>query len=74
VYLAWKDHDLELAEAKQRRIAVVSQRIVGQLGISGVKAACDFNGYYGGRARSPLLAVSAQEKAEIETLLASIRN
>jgi 4-hydroxy-2-oxoglutarate aldolase len=74
VYLAWKDHDMELAEAKQRRIATVSQRIVGELGISGVKAACDFNGYYGGRARSPLLAVSAQEKSEIETLLASIRN
>jgi dihydrodipicolinate synthase/N-acetylneuraminate lyase len=74
VYLAWKDHDMELAEAKQQRIATVSQRIVGELGISGVKAACDLNGYYGGRARSPLLAVSAQEKSEIETLLASIRN
>jgi dihydrodipicolinate synthase/N-acetylneuraminate lyase len=74
VYLAWKDHDLELAEAKQQRIAAVSQRIVGQLGISGVKAACDFNGYFGGRARSPLLPVTAREKAEIEELLASIRN
>ena len=74
VYLAWKDHDLELAEAKQERIAAVSQRVVGELGISGVKAACDFNGYFGGRARAPLLPVSAQEKAEIESLLASIRN
>lgn len=74
VYLAWKDHDLELAEAKQQRIAAVSQRIVGQLGISGVKAACDFNGYFGGRARSPLLPVTAQEKSEIEGLLTSIRN
>jgi dihydrodipicolinate synthase/N-acetylneuraminate lyase len=74
VYLAWKDHDLELAEAKQGRIAAVSQRIVGQLGISGVKAACDFNGYFGGRARSPLLPVTAAEKAEVEELLASIRN
>ncbi len=74
VYLAWKDHDFELAEAKQARIAEVSQRIVGQHGISGVKAACDFNGYYGGKARSPLLPVTAQDKAEIESLLASIRN
>jgi hypothetical protein len=74
IYLAWKDHDLELARAKQERIAAVSQRIVGQLGISGVKAACDFNGYFGGRARAPLLPVTAQEKAEIEGLLASIRN
>jgi dihydrodipicolinate synthase/N-acetylneuraminate lyase len=74
IYLAWKDHDMELAEAKQLRIAAVSQRIVGQLGISGVKAASDFNGYFGGRARSPLLPVTAQEKAEIEVLMASIRN
>jgi dihydrodipicolinate synthase/N-acetylneuraminate lyase len=74
VYLAWKDHDKELAAAKQERIAAVSQRIVGQLGISGVKAACDFNGYFGGRARAPLLPVTAQEKAEIEVLLSSIRN
>jgi 4-hydroxy-2-oxoglutarate aldolase len=74
VYFAWKDHDLKLAAEKQARIAAPGQRIGGQLGISGIKHACDFNGYYGGRGRSPLLAVSAQEKAEIETLLAGIRN
>ena len=74
IYLAWKDHDLTLAHEKQVRIAGPGQRIVGQLGISGVKHACDFNGYYGGRARSPLLPVNAQEKAEIEALLAGIRN
>ena len=74
VYLAWKDHDLKLAAEKQARIAGPGQRIVGELGISGVKHACDFNGYYGGRARSPLLPVTAQEKTEIERLLAGIRN
>ncbi len=74
VYLAWKDHDLKLAAEKQQRIAGPGQRIVGELGISGVKYACDFNGYYGGRARAPLLAVTAREKAEIEGLLAGIRN
>jgi dihydrodipicolinate synthase/N-acetylneuraminate lyase len=74
VYIAWKDHDLKLAQDKQNRIAGVAQRVIGQLGISGVKCACDFNGYYGGHARAPLLPVSAQEKAEIESLLAGIRN
>jgi dihydrodipicolinate synthase/N-acetylneuraminate lyase len=74
VYLAWKDHDLKLAAEKQDRIAGPGQRIVGQLGVSGLKYACDFNGYYGGRARAPLLSVTAGEKAEIETLLAGIRN
>ena len=74
VYLAWKDHDLRLAEEKQQLIAGPGRRIVGELGISGVKHACDFNGYYGGRARLPLLPVTGQEKAEIEGLLAGIRN
>jgi len=74
VYLAWKDHDQKLAAEKQARIAAPGQRIVGQLGVSGVKHACDFNGYYGGRARSPLLPVTGTEKAEIEDLLAGIRN
>ncbi len=74
VYQAWKDHDLELAEEKQKRIAGPNQRIVGALGIAGLKYACDFNGYFGGRARGPLLPPSAEEKAEIERLMAEIRN
>jgi dihydrodipicolinate synthase/N-acetylneuraminate lyase len=74
VYQAWKDHDLALADEKQSRIAAVNKRIVGELGVSGVKYACDFNGYYGGRPRAPLLSVSADERKEIESLLAEIRN
>ena len=74
VYSAWKDHDLKLAEEKQQRISGPDQRITGQLGIGGIKYACDFNGYYGGRPRAPLLPVTAAERAEIEALLAGIRN
>ncbi len=74
IYQAWKDHDLQLAEEKQKRIAAANRRIVGELGIPGLKYACDFNGYYGGRARSPLLPPPAEARAEIESLLAEIRN
>jgi dihydrodipicolinate synthase/N-acetylneuraminate lyase len=74
IYLAWKDHDLSLAREKQQRIAKVNQRIVGEFGIAGVKYACDFNGYYGGHTRAPLLGLTAGEKAVIEALLAEIRN
>ena len=74
IYLAWKDHDLALAAEKQGRIAKVNQRIVGEFGIAGVKYACDFNGYYGGHTRVPLLGLIAEERAEIEALLAEIRN
>lgn len=74
IYLAWKDHDLALAAEKQQRIAAASQRIAGELGINGVKYACDFNGYYGGRARAPLVPLTGDVKTEIEGLLAQIRN
>jgi dihydrodipicolinate synthase/N-acetylneuraminate lyase len=74
VYLAWKDHDLKLAEEKQKRIAGANKRVVGDLGISGVKYACDYNGYYGGQSRAPLLPLTAEEKAEVEGLLSEIRN
>ncbi len=74
VYLAWKEHDLKIAKQKQERIDAPSKRVAGELGISGIKYACDFNGYYGGRPRLPLLPVSAEQKKGIETLLADIRN
>jgi 4-hydroxy-2-oxoglutarate aldolase len=74
VYAAWKDHDPMLAADKQKRIAAPAKRIVGELGIAGAKYACDFNGYYGGRPRLPLLPLSSDQKHEIEALLADIRN
>jgi 4-hydroxy-2-oxoglutarate aldolase len=74
VYFAWKDHDLALAREKQERIIAPSQRIAGELGISGIKYGCDFNGYYGGRTRSPLLPLTAEQKGEVERLLSGIRN
>ena len=74
IYLAWKDRDLKLAAEKQARIADASRRIVGALGINGVKYGCDFNGYYGGRARAPLLPVNGEDRVEIERLLAGVRN
>ena len=74
IYLAWKEHDLKLAEEKQQRILAAGNRIVGTFGLAGIKYACDFNGYYGVRPRSPILPLSAAQKAEVEQLLAEIRN
>ena len=50
------------------------KRIVSELGIAGIKHACDFNGYYGGRGRAPLLPLTSEERAEVECLLAEVRN
>jgi 4-hydroxy-2-oxoglutarate aldolase len=74
IYAAWKEGDAELARLKQERIAKASQRLLGDLGIPGVKHAMDLNAYYGGPSRLPLLPLTADLKLEIEQLLADIRN
>ena len=74
VYFAWKDRDPKLAAEKQERIVKANQRITGELGIAAIKYACDFNGYYGGYPRQPLLPLTADQKNEVEVLLAEIRN
>jgi dihydrodipicolinate synthase/N-acetylneuraminate lyase len=74
IYAAWKEGDAGLARVKQDRIAAAAQRVGGELGISGLKHGIDFNGYFGGPARLPLLPLTADLKAEVERLLADIRN
>jgi 4-hydroxy-2-oxoglutarate aldolase len=74
IYAAWKEGDADLARLKQERIVKAAQRVVGELGVPGVKYAMDFNGYYGGPSRLPLLPLTADLKTEIERLLADIRN
>jgi dihydrodipicolinate synthase/N-acetylneuraminate lyase len=74
IYTAWKENDVDLAREKQQRIARASLRVVGELGVPGLKHALDVNGYYGGPPRLPLLAPTAEVKAEIERLLENIRN
>jgi dihydrodipicolinate synthase/N-acetylneuraminate lyase len=74
IYAAWKEGDAELARLKQERIAIAAQRIAGELGIPGVKYGMDFNGYFGGPARQPLLPLTGEVRDEIERLLADVRN
>jgi 4-hydroxy-2-oxoglutarate aldolase len=74
IYAAWKEGDTELARLKQDRIAQAAQRVVGELGVPGLKHGMDFNGYYGGPARLPFLPLTANLRAEVEGLLADIRN
>lgn len=74
IYAAWKEDDQELARLKQERIVKAAQRIASEMSISGIKYGLDLNGYYGGPARLPLLPLTAELKAEVESLLADIRN
>jgi len=74
IYAAWKEGDHELARLKQERIARAATRVASELGVPALKHALDFNGYYGGVPRLPLLPLTAATKAEVEGLLADIRN
>lgn len=74
IVAAYKDGDKKLAQEKQDRIASAATRIVGELSIPGVKYAMDLNGYYGGNGRLPLLPLTADTRAEIEGLMANIKN
>jgi len=74
VYTAWKEGDQSLAALKQERILKSAQRVASGLSVSGLKYAMDFNGYYGGPPRLPLLPLTADLKSEVERLMADIRN
>ena len=72
LYNAVAAHDSGRALELQRRILPASNRIVGTMGISGVKYAMDRRGYYGGPARRPLLPLGEAQKREVESLMAAL--
>ena len=74
IYAAWKEGERALAQEKQQRIVQAAAKVVGELGIPGMKYAMDLNGYYGGPSRLPLLPLTAEQKAEVERLMANIQN
>lgn len=73
IHAAFRNGDVTRAQAEQEKIVQPATRVASQLGIPGIKYAMDFNGYYGGNPRLPLLPVAAEARGEIESLLAGIR-
>lgn len=74
IFAALKDGDTALAREKQERVKLAAQRVVGQLGVPGVKYSMDLNGYFGGPSRLPFLPLSGEQKAEIEKLMDGIKS
>lgn len=74
IYTAWKDNDTALMANKQQRVVEPSAVVLAKYGVSGIKHACDLNGYYGGRPRLPLLALNAEQQAEVGRAVADLRN
>jgi dihydrodipicolinate synthase/N-acetylneuraminate lyase len=48
--------------------------MLSQLGVAGVKYACDLNGYYGGAPRLPRVGLTAEESAWVEKAFREVRN
>jgi len=74
IFAAIKDGDGALAREKQERVRLAAQRVVGDLGVPGVKYSMDLNGYYGGPTRLPFLPLSGEQKTEVEKLMAEIKS
>jgi len=74
IYTAWKDGDKELAQLKQQRIVEPATRVASQMGIPALKYAMDLNGYYGGPPRLPFLPLTGEQRAEVERVMADVRN
>lgn len=71
VQAAVKRGDDAAATAAQARLSPVGMKIVGELGVPGVKAAMDAVGLHGGPVRSPLLPLSLEQRALVNELLRS---
>lgn len=64
-----KEGKLEKAKELQLRMIPVNKAVTSTYGISGLKAAMDMLGYFGGDPRLPLLPLSEVEKSEIKEIL-----
>ena len=73
VYAAFKDGDPALAAEKQQRL-IEADQLIRQLGIAGVKHACDLNGYYGGSVRLPRVSLSALQAGSVNQVFGGLRN
>jgi len=64
-----RDGEWEKAKDLQAKVLPLVHAVTTQYGISGLKAAMDLLGYYGGNPRPPLLPLGQEGRGEIERLL-----
>jgi 4-hydroxy-2-oxoglutarate aldolase len=69
IYDAHRRGDMAAADAAQAKLHPIGARIVGELGVPGVKAALDRVGLSGGPLRLPLIPISETQLAAVDELL-----
>ena len=74
VWQAFRDGDAPLAAEKQERLRAVAGMMEGPGAIGRLKYGCDWNGYFGGRPRLPLLGPTGEEREAVEHALGGLRN
>lgn len=70
---AVQKREYEAAEEWQARITPAALLVTAKYGIPGLKYAMDFNGYYGGPPRLPLIPVDRAAQLEIEAAFHGLR-
>jgi len=73
IYNLVQENNFEEAKKLQLEMIPVNKAVTVTYGISGLKAALDMLGYFGGEARLPLLPVSDEERKKIEGILVKAR-
>jgi len=72
LYDAIMARDTQKSLELQRRLIAPTARIVGGMGVAGVKCAMDRRGYYGGPVRAPLLPLGEAQKKDVDVMMASL--
>lgn len=69
LYRLFHAGDLERGQALHLRMLPVNMAVTTRFGVSGLKAALDMLGYYGGPPRLPLLPLEGAQRQELATIL-----
>lgn len=67
--LAFESGDIDAARQFQAKLIGPTEAVTSRFGIAGLKAALDLAGYYGGPVRSPLQAITEEERTLLENTL-----
>ncbi len=70
---AFHDRNLDLARKIQLSLAEINVAVTSRYGVPGLKYAMDCSGFYGGPPRRPLLPLGPAPRAEIDRLLAKLK-
>lgn len=73
VFAAFKDGDPKLSAEKGERL-LAADELMAELGVAGVKFACDLNGYFGGIPRLPRLPLDGADRIRVERVMGALKN